>query len=84
MTMGTVPILDFRGLRQSHPQGHGELGPPISQVIHLPGGIQNCNTSIYILYIILGTEFPDDLTVQYCTVPGTGTVLFPIRSFTVQ
>ena len=28
MTMGTVPILDFRGLRQSRAQGHGELGPP--------------------------------------------------------
>ena len=28
MTMGTVPILDFRGLCISHPQGHGELGPP--------------------------------------------------------
>ena len=30
--MGTVPILDFRGLglHISHPQGHGELGmgPP--------------------------------------------------------
>jgi len=28
MTMGTVPILDFRDLHISHPQGHGELGPP--------------------------------------------------------
>ena len=28
MTMGTVPILDFRGLSISHPQGHGEMGPP--------------------------------------------------------
>ena len=26
--MGTVPILDFRGLGQSRAQGHGELGPP--------------------------------------------------------
>ena len=26
--MGTVPILDARGLCISHPQGHGELGPP--------------------------------------------------------
>ena len=26
--MGTVPILDFRDLHISHPQGHGELGPP--------------------------------------------------------
>ena len=26
--MGTVPILDFRGLPQSRAQGHGELGPP--------------------------------------------------------
>ena len=25
---GGVPIVIFRGLRQSHPQGHGELGPP--------------------------------------------------------
>ena len=28
MTMGTVPILDFRGLPQSRAWGHGELGPP--------------------------------------------------------
>ena len=28
MTMGTVPILDFRGLCISHLQGHGELRPP--------------------------------------------------------
>ena len=28
MTMGTVPILDFRGLLQSRAWGHGELGPP--------------------------------------------------------
>jgi hypothetical protein len=34
-------------------QGHGELGPPIFQVIHLPGGIQNWHTSIlYCLYIV--------------------------------
>ena len=26
MTMGTVPILDFRGLPPSRAQGHGELG----------------------------------------------------------
>jgi len=26
--MGTVPILDFRGLLQSRAWGHGELGPP--------------------------------------------------------
>ena len=26
--MGAAPIVIFRGLRQSHPQGHGELGPP--------------------------------------------------------
>ena len=26
--MGTVPIVIFRGLRQSRAQGHGELGPP--------------------------------------------------------
>ena len=25
---GVPPILDFRGLSISHPQGHGELGPP--------------------------------------------------------
>ena len=30
--MGTVPIVIFRGLRQSHAQGHGELGTP-----HFPG-----------------------------------------------
>jgi len=30
--MGTVPIVIFRGLCISHPQGHGELGPP-----HFPG-----------------------------------------------
>ena len=30
--MGTVPIVIFRGLPQSHAQGHGELGPP-----HFPG-----------------------------------------------
>ena len=28
----TVPIVIFRGLRQSHAQGHGELGTP-----HFPG-----------------------------------------------
>ena len=28
MTMGTVPIIDFRGLPQSRAWGHGELGPP--------------------------------------------------------
>ena len=26
--MGTVPILDFRGLGQSRAQGHGELKSP--------------------------------------------------------
>ena len=26
--MGTVPILDFRGLPQSRAQGHAEVGPP--------------------------------------------------------
>ena len=26
--MGAAPILDFRGLRQSRAQGHGELVPP--------------------------------------------------------
>ena len=30
--MGAAPIVIFRGLPQSHPQGHGELGPP-----HFPG-----------------------------------------------
>ena len=33
--MGAAPIVIFRGLRQSHSWGHGELGPPISQVIDL-------------------------------------------------
>ena len=28
MTMGTVPILDFRGFPQSRAQGNGELDPP--------------------------------------------------------
>ena len=40
--MGTVPIVIFRGLPQSRAQGLGEL---ISQVVDLPGTIQNCITS---------------------------------------
>ena len=48
--MGTVPIIViFRVLPISHPQGHGKLGPPISQVIHLPGIIQSKKeTPLYI------------------------------------
>ena len=43
--MGTVPIVIFRGLRQSRAQGLGELGTPHfpGYSIDLPGGIQNSN-----------------------------------------
>jgi hypothetical protein len=45
--MGTVPIVIFRGLPISHPQGHGELGPPpfprLCTCLH--GTIQNCIAS---------------------------------------
>ena len=53
--MGTVPIVIFRGLRQSRPQGHGELGPP-----HFPGYTNNkqqtpawCNPRMKHLYIYI-------------------------------
>ena len=45
--MGTVPIVIFRGLRQSRAQGLGELGPP-----HFPGYRPTWSLSkLYRLYI---------------------------------
>ena len=46
--MGAAPIVIFRGLPQSHPQGHGELGPP-----HFPGYTPAwCNRKLEHLYYI--------------------------------
>ena len=48
--MGTVPIVIFLGLRQTHPQGHGELGPPHA---HFPGYTPAwCNPKLEHLYFI--------------------------------
>ena len=58
--MGTVPIVIFRGLRQSHAQGHGELGPP-----HFPGYTPAWyNPKLEHLYIMYHIPY----TVLYHTV----------------
>ena len=47
--MGTVPIVIFRGLRQSHSWEHGELGhwdPLISQVLYILD-LPEYNTAMY-------------------------------------
>ena len=56
MTMGTVPILDFRGLPQSRAWGHGELGPP--QTCRMEAGAgsdhdgtRNMSRAVNLLYL---------------------------------
>ena len=73
MTMGTVPILDFRGLSISHPQGHGELGPP-----HFPGYTPAwCNRKLEHLYTVVYSTVQYS-TVQYCTVCRTVVWLYTV------
>ena len=65
MTMGTVPILDFRGLRQSRAWGHGELGPP--QTCRMEAGAgsdhdgtRNMSQGVNLLYLFryqIGGDF---------------------------
>ena len=65
MTMGTVPILDFRGLRISHPQGHGELGPPQTCRVEAGAGsdhdgTRNMSRAVNLLYLFryqIGGDF---------------------------
>ena len=56
MTMGTVPILDFRGLRISHPQGHGELNTPHPCRMEAGAGsdhdgTRNMSRAVHLLYL---------------------------------
>ena len=56
MGYGHAPILDFRGLPISHPQGHGELGPP--QTCRMEAGAgsnhdgtRNMSRAVHLLYL---------------------------------
>ena len=75
--MGTVPIVIFRGLRQSHPQGHGELGPPQACRVEAGArsdrdGTRNMSRGVNLLYLFryqIGGRF-----CQYISLPMKYTV----------
>ena len=71
MTMGTVPILDFRGLCISHPQGHGELGLPHACRVEAGAGsdhdgTRNMSRAINLLYLFR-YQIGGDLSVHKFT-----------------
>ena len=63
--MGTVPILDFRGLCISRAWGHGELGPPQACRVEAGAGSDhdgtgNMSQGVNLLYLFryqIGGDF---------------------------
>ena len=58
MTMGTIPIFDFRGLRRSRAWGHGELNTPRPHPCRMEAGAgsdhdgtRNMSRAVHLLYL---------------------------------
>jgi hypothetical protein len=83
-----VPILDFRGLSISHPQGHGELGPP--QTCRMEAGAGSDHDGTRNMSRVPGRQFVIFIQVsnrgrfcQYISLPMKYTVSGSILQYNV-